>query len=201
MRFKKLIQLRRNLNDWIIDILKLKSKTYFFKRFVLTKAPYFALSSDVAGLYKMEIQVNFLLIRSLFAPNLKTANLLILNKYVIVDDETNSKPTTKIKLMSIISLPKLIRLTLFLFKPYRFSRFFLYRRVLRYLRYKYYFRRHILKKYYYFKFFNKRLQKLTTFRPVKPRKKKQKGKFWPNKIVIIKKNDRRAPMALVRCIN
>jgi hypothetical protein len=176
MRFKKLIQLRFNLIDWAVDMLKIKSKIRFYKRFLITKAPYFALSSRLTGLYKIEIQLNFLLLRSFFAPNLEIANLLILNKYVIVNNKTNSKPTTKINLMAIVSLPKLLQLTLFLFKPYRFSRFFLHRRVLRYLRYKYYFRRHLLKKYYYFNFFNKRLQKLTKFRPVKQQKNKI-GKF------------------------
>jgi hypothetical protein len=110
----------------------------------------------VAGLYKMEIQFNFLLLRSFMAPNINTANSLIINKYVLLNDTTNSKPLTKLKLMSIVRLPSLIKFTLFLFKPYRYAYFHINRRLLRYLRYKYYFRRYLFTKYHYFKYFNRR---------------------------------------------
>jgi hypothetical protein len=166
-RFKKLIQLKFNLNDWIFNILRLKIKTHFYKNFLLVKAPYFALSNKTAGLYKLELQLNFLLLRAFFAPTLHVANLLILNKYVLVNDKENSKPLTKVNIMSIISLPRIIQFTLFLFKPFHTARFFIHRKVLRYLRYKYYFRRAVFKKYYYFNYFNKRLQRLLRFGVVK----------------------------------
>jgi hypothetical protein len=156
LKFKKVIKLRQNLIEWVRHVLQLKLKKQFYKNFLLVKSPYFAIKNSNAGLYKIELQLNFLLLRSFLSPTLKVANLLILHKYITVNDSTNYKPLSKISLLSIVHLSKLAQLGVFLFKPYRQAVFYLADRAIKYLRYKYYFRKEIIKRYHYFNYFNKR---------------------------------------------
>jgi hypothetical protein len=150
-----------------------QKKIHFFRVFVLATKYYLGQTGALTFLYHIEARLNALLMRILIVPNLKTANIVIRNRYIIVDGIVIYKPITPINLLGFVQLIGIARYLIFLFKAYRESYLGEQTAVKRFILYNFYRKRHIVRKYYFFRYYPRQFHLIKRMRFIQPKQPMQ----------------------------